>query len=140
MKLLSKKEWLAITLRCNSLFSKNKSNFNVSNKFVATMSKSSEPSFLLKKNKQSLLSNIRRSMFIQTFDTPNPNSLKFMPGIDVLGEGSVDFPDWSHSHKSPLAKRLFSIEGVSTLFVFFLFRIFSTKYFCFVFVFFINIH
>ena len=79
-------------------------------------------------------------MFIQTFDTPNPNSLKFMPGIDVLGEGSVDFPDWSHSHKSPLAKRLFSIEGVSILFVFFLFRIFSTKCFCFVFVFFIIIH
>jgi len=116
MKLLIKKEWLALTLRCNSLFSKNKYNFNVSNKFVATLSKPSEPSFLLKTNKQNLLSSIRRSMFIQTFDTPNPNSLKFMPGIDVLGEGTLDFPDWSHSHKSPLAKRLFSIEGVKSVF------------------------
>ena len=114
-KLLNKKDWLATSLRCSTLFTKNKSSFNVSNKFVATLSKSSEPKFLFKTNKHNLFLNSKRSMFIQTFDTPNPNSLKFMPGIDVLGEGTLDFPDWSHSHKSPLAKRLFSIEGVSIL-------------------------
>lgn len=58
----------------------------------------------------------RLSMFIQTFDTPNPNSLKFVPGEDVTGSFTVDFPDWTHSHKSPLAKRLFGIDGVKSVF------------------------
>lgn len=60
----------------------------------------------------------KRNMFIQTFDTPNPNSLKFVPGVDVLGDdrGSVDFPDWTHAHKSPLAKRLFGVDGVKAVF------------------------
>nr|CAB3264312.1 NFU1 iron-sulfur cluster scaffold homolog, mitochondrial-like [Phallusia mammillata] len=60
---------------------------------------------------------IKRDMFIQTFDTPNPNCLKFVPGVDVLGSGTADFPDWSHSHKSPLAKRLFGIGGVKAVFL-----------------------
>jgi len=59
---------------------------------------------------------LKRSMFIQTFDTPNPNSLKFVPGIEILGSGTLDFPDWTHSHKSPLAKRIFGIEGVRSIF------------------------
>ena len=58
----------------------------------------------------------KRSMFIQTFDTPNPNSLKFVPGVSVLEYGTADFPDWSHSYKSPLAKRLFGVEGVKAVF------------------------
>jgi len=58
----------------------------------------------------------KRSMFIQTFDTPNPNSLKFVPGVSVLEFGTADFPDWSHSYKSPLAKRLFGVEGVKAVF------------------------
>ncbi|XP_039260908.2 NFU1 iron-sulfur cluster scaffold homolog, mitochondrial-like [Styela clava] len=57
-----------------------------------------------------------RLKFIQTFDTPNPNSLKFVPGEQITGGFTVDFPDWTHSHKSPLAKRLFSIEGVKSVF------------------------
>ena len=59
----------------------------------------------------------RRSMFIQTFDTPNPNSMKFVPGVDVLGTGTYDFPDWKNAHKSPLAKRLFGIDGVKAVFL-----------------------
>lgn len=55
-------------------------------------------------------------MFIQTFDTPNPNSLKFVPGEDVTGAFTVDFPDWTHCHKSPLAKKLFGIQGVKSVF------------------------
>jgi len=54
-------------------------------------------------------------MFIQSFETPNPNSLKFVPGVDVLGSGTADFPDWTHIHKSPLVKRLFGIKGVSRI-------------------------
>lgn len=61
--------------------------------------------------------NLTRNMFIQTFDTPNPNCLKFVPGVDVLGTGTADFPDWTHSHKSPLAKRLFGIQGVKAVFL-----------------------
>lgn len=47
----------------------------------------------------------RRSMFIQTQDTPNPESLKFLPGVDVLGKGNTyDFPSGSAAHCSPLGE------------------------------------
>jgi Fe-S cluster biogenesis protein NfuA len=56
-------------------------------------------------------------MFIQTQDTPNPESLKFLPGIDVLGRGNTrDFPNQMASMSSPLAKLLFRIEGVKSVF------------------------
>lgn len=47
-------------------------------------------------------------MFIQTQETPNPDSLKFLPGIDVLGKGStMDFPTIQSGQSSPLGiKRL----------------------------------
>lgn len=44
-------------------------------------------------------------MFIQTQETPNPDSLKFMPGVDVLGKGNtMDFPDVESAYCSPLGK------------------------------------
>lgn len=52
-------------------------------------------------------------MFIQTESTPNPATLKFLPGRDVLGQGIADFPTRESAAKSPLATRLFEIEGVS---------------------------
>lgn len=56
-------------------------------------------------------------MFIQTQDTPNPNSLKFIPGVSVLGEGCTkDFPSAKDAFCSPLAKMLFRIEGVKAIF------------------------
>ncbi|XP_017009015.2 NFU1 iron-sulfur cluster scaffold homolog, mitochondrial [Drosophila takahashii] len=59
----------------------------------------------------------RRSMFIQTQDTPNPDSLKFLPGVDVLGKGNTyDFPNGTTAHSSPLAKLLFRVEGVRGVF------------------------
>lgn len=58
-----------------------------------------------------------RSMFIQTQDTPNPDSLKFLPGVDVLGQGStLDFPTGSSAYCSPLAKLIFRIDGVRSVF------------------------
>ena len=46
-----------------------------------------------------------RTMFIQIQDTPNPNSLKFLPGVSVLGEGvTADFPSIRSSQGSSLAK------------------------------------
>ena len=56
-------------------------------------------------------------MFIQTEDTPNPDTLKFMPGDTVLKTGSVDFSNAESSVNSPLATRLFEIEGVSRVFL-----------------------
>ena len=56
-------------------------------------------------------------MFIQTEDTPNPDTLKFMPGETVLKSGSADFPDVESSINSPLASRLFEIDGVSRVFI-----------------------
>jgi Fe-S cluster biogenesis protein NfuA len=52
-------------------------------------------------------------MFIQTESTPNPATLKFLPGQTVLGEGVADFPTRASAAKSPLALRLFDIDGVS---------------------------
>ena len=55
-------------------------------------------------------------MFIQTESTPNPATLKFLPGHTVLQNGTADFPTNESSEKSPLAKRIFSVEGVSGVF------------------------
>ncbi|RWS09326.1 NFU1 iron-sulfur cluster scaffold-like protein [Dinothrombium tinctorium] len=56
-------------------------------------------------------------MFVQTQETPNPNSIKFLPGVQVLESGTIDFPNaMSAAHKSPLARALFRIEGVKSVF------------------------
>ncbi len=55
-------------------------------------------------------------MFIQTEATPNPATLKFLPGRTVMGEGTLDMPTASEAERSPLAQRLFGIEGVSGVF------------------------
>jgi Fe-S cluster biogenesis protein NfuA len=56
-------------------------------------------------------------MFIQTQETPNPASLKFVPGRQVLeGGGTIDFPTKKSALVSPLAKLLFRIEGVRSVF------------------------
>jgi len=56
-------------------------------------------------------------MFIQTEPTPNPATLKFMPGRTVLGDGTVDFRDKSEATTSPLAQRLFGVDGVAGVFL-----------------------
>lgn len=58
-----------------------------------------------------------RAMFIQVEETPNPNSLKFYPGETVLETGTADFQDKVQaSLKSPLAKAIFRINGVKSVF------------------------
>jgi len=56
-------------------------------------------------------------MFIQTEATPNPATLKFIPGKAVLAEGTADFTDKSEALASPLATRLFDIKGVRGVFL-----------------------
>ena len=53
-------------------------------------------------------------MFIQTESTPNPATLKFLPGQAVMETGTADFPTMEAGQKSPLARRLFEISGVSS--------------------------
>ncbi|MGV8997560.1 MAG: NifU family protein [Parvibaculaceae bacterium] len=56
-------------------------------------------------------------MFIQTEATPNPATLKFLPGRDVMGEGQVaDFPNGEAAKRSPLATKLFGVESVAGVF------------------------
>jgi Fe-S cluster biogenesis protein NfuA len=55
-------------------------------------------------------------MFIQTEATPNPATLKFLPGQTVLENGTLDMRDAAEAAKSPLAERLFGIKGVSGVF------------------------
>ncbi|ODT07270.1 MAG: iron transporter [Mesorhizobium sp. SCN 65-20] len=56
-------------------------------------------------------------MFIQTEATPNPATLKFLPGKEVLVEGTADFRDADSARAaSPLAGRLFDIPGVTGVF------------------------
>ena len=59
----------------------------------------------------------RPPMFIQTEPTPNPATLKFMPGKTVLGDGAVDFRAKSEARASPLARRLFDVDGVTGVFL-----------------------
>ena len=56
-------------------------------------------------------------MFIQTQDTPNPATLKFIPGVPVMAKGTADFADSKGANKSPLARRLFQIDGVTAVFL-----------------------
>ncbi|GBQ90484.1 nitrogen fixing thioredoxin-like protein NifU [Acetobacter nitrogenifigens DSM 23921 = NBRC 105050] len=58
-------------------------------------------------------------MFIETEGTPNPATLKFLPGRDVTGDaGTVDFIDADAvSGRSPLAEALFALPGVSRVFM-----------------------
>ena len=56
-------------------------------------------------------------MFIQTEATPNPATLKFLPGKEVLRDGTADFRDANAARaESPLAARLFDIPGVTGVF------------------------
>ncbi len=55
-------------------------------------------------------------MFIQTEVTPNPATLKFLPGRTVLAAGTLDLPNRDAAAKSPLAERLFDVAGVSGVF------------------------
>jgi Fe-S cluster biogenesis protein NfuA len=56
-------------------------------------------------------------MFIQTEETPNPATLKFLPGRVVLAEGTREFRVAEEAEVSPLASRIFAVEGVSGVFL-----------------------
>jgi Fe-S cluster biogenesis protein NfuA len=56
-------------------------------------------------------------MFIQTESTPNPATLKFLPGQAVLELGAADFPNADSATKSPLARRVFAVAGVTGVFL-----------------------
>jgi Fe-S cluster biogenesis protein NfuA len=56
-------------------------------------------------------------MFIETEATPNPATLKFLPGQDILGDKTADFADADAALLSPLAEALFGIEGVARVFL-----------------------
>ena len=55
-------------------------------------------------------------MFIQTEQTPNPLTLKFLPGRDVTGEGTREFRTEDEAAASPLARDLFELDGVARVF------------------------
>lgn len=58
-------------------------------------------------------------MFIETAPTPNPQSLKFLPGGPVLGQGSMglDYPTPESAAPSPLATALFDVDGVTGVYL-----------------------
>jgi Fe-S cluster biogenesis protein NfuA len=57
-------------------------------------------------------------MFIQTETTPNPATLKFIPGRTVMGDGTAQFATADAAdEKSPLAQRLFGVQGVTGVFL-----------------------
>ncbi len=55
-------------------------------------------------------------MFIQTESTPNPNTMKFLPGQDVLGEKTAFFTDSENAKASPLASALFVLSDIRAVF------------------------
>ena len=56
-------------------------------------------------------------MFIETEQTPNPATLKFLPGRSVMGAGTADFTSAEAAERSPLAQRLFQVEGIGGVFL-----------------------
>ncbi len=56
-------------------------------------------------------------MFIQTEETPNPATLKFLPGRTVMEAGTADFPAAEAAKRSPLAEHLFGLAGVTGVFL-----------------------
>jgi Fe-S cluster biogenesis protein NfuA len=56
-------------------------------------------------------------MFIETEGTPNPATLKFLPGREVMGLSTADFASASSSARSPLATALFDLPGVARVFL-----------------------
>jgi Fe-S cluster biogenesis protein NfuA len=56
-------------------------------------------------------------MFIQTEQTPNPASLKFLPGCEVMVRGTAEFTGADKASSSPLAQQLFRVEGVAGVFL-----------------------
>ncbi len=58
-----------------------------------------------------------RVMFIQTESTPNPATLKFLPGQTVLDMGTADFPTPESGAPSPLARRIFDVKGTTAVFL-----------------------
>jgi Fe-S cluster biogenesis protein NfuA len=56
-------------------------------------------------------------MFIETERTPNPATLKFLPGRDVMGDSTAHYADREAAARSPLALRLFDIDGVAAVFL-----------------------
>jgi Fe-S cluster biogenesis protein NfuA len=56
-------------------------------------------------------------MFIQTETTPNPAVLKFLPGRELLAEGTREFRDADEARESPLAQSLFALAGVTRVFL-----------------------
>ena len=56
-------------------------------------------------------------MFIETEGTPNPATLKFLPGQAVMGAGTADFATAKSAHRSPLATAIFALDGVARVFL-----------------------
>ncbi len=56
-------------------------------------------------------------MFIQTEATPNPSTLKFIPEQTIMGQGTANFNDKETAVRSPLATRLFNVDGVDSIFL-----------------------
>ena len=56
-------------------------------------------------------------MFIQTFETPNPSTLKFTPGVKVMPKGTAAFAKDDDLSISPLAEKLFEIENIEGIFL-----------------------
>ncbi|MEM9669831.1 MAG: NifU family protein [Pseudomonadota bacterium] len=57
-------------------------------------------------------------MYIQTEPTPNPDTLKFIPGMPVAGfAGPYDYPSAEAASNSPLAQALFTLSGITRVFL-----------------------
>src|ERR1051325_9130900 len=60
---------------------------------------------------------LEMAMFIQTEETPNPATLKFLPGRVVMERGTADFDGAEKAARSPLAESLFRIDGIPRIFL-----------------------
>ncbi|KAK9061340.1 hypothetical protein SSX86_018520 [Deinandra increscens subsp. villosa] len=91
------------------------SNSNVISRFTSPISTPVVPSSYAVSGLGNFIGQ-KRTMFIQTQSTPNPQSLMFYPGKPVMEVGSADFPNARAAMNSPLAKALYGIDGITRVF------------------------
>ncbi|KAM9990721.1 hypothetical protein ACTFIY_006754 [Dictyostelium cf. discoideum] len=126
MKCLTSKSFFNDNNNTQKTIYNNINNNNNNNRFYCTSNNNnnnndSKPKDLIddffKKSEDEGETKKNNSIFIQTETTPNPDSLKFIPGVQVLEEGQIiDFSDFKTSQQSPLANNLFKLDGVNRVF------------------------
>ena len=92
-----------------------KNTYHTANLRIPTLLPSNAPRLISKAVVSPTFQSLR-SLFIQTSDTPNDHALKFLPSMQIMGENETrEFLSGREAHSSPLAVKLFSVDGIKSI-------------------------